>query len=100
MANPVSEQVGVPVSQAVAPVWHGLAGAQLSPATQTLHAPCEQTLLAPQAVPSARFAPASAQEAAPPAQLTWPARQGFDGWQVNPEVQMAMHAPAWQTWFE
>ena len=97
-ARPLSEQVEAPVAQLVVPLWHGLAGAQPAPAMQVLQAPFEHTLLAPQTVPSARFAPLSAQAAMPPVHEIDPAWHELAGWHDMPAVQTSVQVPAWQTW--
>jgi hypothetical protein len=85
---PVSAQTEVPVAHDVAPVRHGLAGVQLTPALQEAQAPPLQTLFVPQEVPFAAF-PVSAQTGAPVTQEVAPVRQAFAGVQAVPAVQAA-----------
>jgi hypothetical protein len=94
---PVSAQTEVPVAHEVAPVRHGLAGVQLTPAVQEAQAPLLQTLFIPQDVPFATF-PVSAQTGAPVRQEVAPVRQAFAGVQAAPAVQAA-HVPLLHTMF-
>ena len=94
---PVSAQTEVPVAHDVAPVRHGLAGVQLTPAAQEVQAPPLQTLFVPQEFPFAAF-PVSAQTGAPVTQEVAPVRQAFAGVQAAPAVQAA-HVPPLHTMF-
>ena len=94
---PVSAQTEVPVAHDVAPVRHGLAGVQLTPAVQLPHVPPLQTLFVPQEVPFVTF-PVSPQTGAPVTQEVAPVRQTFVGVQAAPAVQAA-HVPALHTMF-
>ncbi len=75
---PVSLQTEVPVAQDVAPFLHGLVGWQALPAVHELQVPLSQTLLVPQAVPSATL-PVSAQTEVPVTQEVVPVRQALLG---------------------
>jgi hypothetical protein len=71
---PDSAQTGAPVSQAVAPVRHGLPlTLQLAPTVQLTQLPVEpQTLFVPQPVPAVRSVPLSSQTGVPVVQASAP----------------------------
>jgi hypothetical protein len=91
-----STHVDAPVLQLNVPAWQGLAGVQLPPAVQVMHAPPEHTLLVPQDVPFGAF-PDATQVEMPVEHDVVPVLQGSLGWQDAPAVH-AMQAPPLQTW--
>ena len=95
---PDSEQTGAPVSQAVAPVRHGLPlTLQLAPTVQLTQVPVDpQTLFVPQLVPAVRSVPLSLQTGGPVAQASAPRWQALAGTQAAPSAQAA-HCPATHT---
>lgn len=92
---PLSVQVGVPVEQLSAPVWHGFAGVQAELAMQAVHVPLEQTMFAPQDVPLGRL-PDSLQTGEPVAHEIVPVLHVLVGWQLEPAAH-ATQVPALQT---
>ena len=98
-AAPVSVQIGLPLPQAIAPTWHGFAGAQACPVLHAVHVPPPQTWPEPQLVPFGTAASVSVQIGLPLPQAIAPVWHGFAGEQACP-VLHAVHAPPPQTWPE
>jgi len=73
LAFPVATQTSVPVEHEVAPVRHGVAGVQPSPAVHDTQVPPLQTWPAPQPEPSESGDPVSAQVGVVPAHAIAPA---------------------------
>jgi hypothetical protein len=74
----VSVQTAAPVSHASVPLWHGLVGGQLAPATQATQVPFVHTMLVPQGVPLGLFPDAMHSET-PVAHVVVPALHGSVG---------------------
>ena len=96
LSVPWSWQAGAPLEQSVAPSWHGLLGVQATSAVHGPQIPLLHTMLAPQAVPSARLVPRSSQAEDPAPHESEPAWQGLAGVHVAPAAQ-GMQAPPLHT---
>ena len=86
LSVPWSWQAGAPLEQSVAPSWHGLLGVQATSAVHGPQIPLLHTMLAPQAVPSARLVPRSSQAEDPAPHESEPAWQGLAGVHVAPAM--------------
>ncbi len=93
---PEGLHIGVPDEQSVVPVWHGLGGVQLVPATHAVQTPLSQTSPLPHEVPFGRAIPVSVHEGVPPAQETTPVWHGFAGGHEPPATHVP-HVPLSQT---
>ena len=93
---PRSLQTGVPVVQAICPLWQGLVGEHVAPDWQAPQTPLSQTRFVPQEPPLATLPPVSVQTGVPPEQSSVPVWQGLDGGQELPAVHVA-HVPLSQT---
>ena len=94
---PVALHTSTPVEQSLVPVWHGLLGAQLFPATHVLHVPLSQTMMVPHDVPLPTSWLVLPHTGTPLEQPIAPTTHGLGGVPQTAPVVQAMHPPLSQT---